>query len=352
VLGIGRSLVALASLSTLIATPTSTLFYRSPSFPDGFVCLPPTKHVLLPCATGGGGAWSLIWQLVLIAVLLVVVSGWRPRWTCIPHWLATFWFVNITPIPDGGDHLALVLSGLLIPLCLADDRRWHWTWKQTGQSPTARDAIGHLALVAIQIQAFFVYVHASVAKVVVAEWVDGTAIWYWSRQIAFGFPESIRPVTDELFSHTVIVAGVTWGSLFIEAFLVLAIVRGGIARYPALAIGLLFHLFIAITMGLVSFFLSAAALLTLTFGAPIASSMRSGVATALETWPRPATTKRSPNPTNPLTDKEEETCQIELNLSNDRVLAGTSHSSCESQPFSLPSSAPTSSSALSATKSR
>jgi len=124
-LGVARSALAFGSFMTLAATPRDVVFFPSPNFPHGFVCSPPTDVLVPPCLIGGT---STVWRYVLIVVFLVVAVGWRPRVTAWFHWFATLSFVTATPIPDGGDHLSLVLVTLLLPICVADDRVWHWHW--------------------------------------------------------------------------------------------------------------------------------------------------------------------------------------------------------------------------------
>src|SRR5699024_3242820 len=61
-----------------------------------------------------------------VVVLLVIASGWRPRWTALPHWWIAFSVFNSISIPDGGDQAAALLTLMLVPVLLTDPRRWHW----------------------------------------------------------------------------------------------------------------------------------------------------------------------------------------------------------------------------------
>lgn len=112
----------------------------------------------------------------------------------------------------------------------------------------------------------FVYLHASIAKFGVAEWADGTALWYWSRQQVFGFPEYLRAVADSLFSVGWIVASATYGVLAIEMFLGLAVCMARRWKALAMIIGFLFHLGIAVALGLISFAFSTFGLLVFGYG--------------------------------------------------------------------------------------
>src|SRR6185436_9949313 len=82
VYGLARTLLALGTLGTLLATPTGSLFCPTgglDSIPhcDGFramgvFCLAGSAHL----------GWA---RLATIGGLVVVASGWRPRLTCILH---------------------------------------------------------------------------------------------------------------------------------------------------------------------------------------------------------------------------------------------------------------------------
>ena len=77
---IARTLVAIGTLVTLVATPTSTLFYRSLNFPEGVVCGDPaTKAIALPCLMPGSQQGLM--RLLMIVGLLFVLTGYLPRWS-------------------------------------------------------------------------------------------------------------------------------------------------------------------------------------------------------------------------------------------------------------------------------
>ncbi len=112
----------------------------------------------------------------------------------------------------------------------------------------------------------FVYLHAAIAKFGVEEWADGTALWYWSRQQVFGFPEHLRALTDSLFSVGWIVGGATYSVLALEMFLGLAVLMSRRWKALAMTLGFVFHLGIALALGLISFLFSSFGLLTFAYG--------------------------------------------------------------------------------------
>lgn len=267
-IGLARTLLALGTLGTLLATEPATLM--SP-LANGLV--PPICQGI-----GRAGIWCVAPDLTVgrwlsVALLLLVVSGWRPRFTAVGHWYVSWSLIANATIQDGGDQVTGVLTLLLLPICLTDPRRWHW---QAAPAPTAATAtattetpamagpaapeppgigriVARIGLLLIQIQVAGLYLQASVAKLGVPEWANGTALYYWSNHSTYGSPPWLRPVTDLITHSPVGVAALTWGSVALEFALALAIVLNPAIRRVLLAAGLLFHGFIAIDMGLVSF---------------------------------------------------------------------------------------------------
>lgn len=248
--GLARTLLALGTLGTLLAT-------------DPVVLMSPLANGVVPPVCQGvaqAGVWCVTGDLavgrwVSVALLLLAASGWRPRFTALGHWYVSWSLITNVTIQDGGDQVSAVLTLLLLPICLTDPRRWHW--QPFAPTPSAVPGVGQVvarvALLLVQIQMAVLYLQASVAKLGVAEWADGTAMYYWSRHPSYGSPPWLRPVV-ELVTHSPFgVAAITWGSVALEFALALAIVLRPAYRRPLLVAGLLFHGAIALDMGLVSF---------------------------------------------------------------------------------------------------
>ncbi|MET9763122.1 hypothetical protein ABZ016_29465 [Streptomyces sp. NPDC006372] len=94
------------------------------------------------------------------------------------------------------------------------------------------------------------------AKLPHAEWADGTALYYWVNNYAFGAPYWLRPVLDVIVDNPVGVAAMTWGPLALEIALAAALLMPQRVRWMLLPAGILFHLSIAVVMGLWSFALA------------------------------------------------------------------------------------------------
>jgi antimicrobial peptide system SdpB family protein len=258
--GLARATLALGTLGTLLTTDPAVLM--SP-LSDGTV--PPTCRGM-----GGLGVWChapgtlAVGRWISVVVLLAVVSGWRPQITAIPHWYVSWSLIVNATIQDGGDQVAAVLTLLLLPICLTDTRRWHWQPSSPARSTSGLSHIvARVTLLLIQIQVAVLYLHASVAKMGVTEWADGTALYYWLHHPTFGSPPWLRPVTDLVTYSPVGVAMLTWGSIALEFSLAIAIVLAPRARRVLLILGLAFHGSIALAMGLTSFFAAMAGALLL-----------------------------------------------------------------------------------------
>ncbi|GAA2878614.1 membrane protein [Streptosporangium fragile] len=250
VYGLARTCVALCTLGTLLFSQASSLFrpvQGIPTFPFcqgisqySLFCLVPPDQLEVA-------------RFVAIGVLLAVVSGWRPRFTALPHWWITVSFQASASIPDGGDQISAVITLLLLPVALLDGRRWHWGPPAEVSNRLAASLVAWTTLFVIRLQVTGLYFQASVAKLSHAEWADGTGLWYWLNDSFFGMPDWARPVLQPILLNPVGVTAMTWGPLIIE----FGIALGMIARRPVrpylLASGLLFHLMIGLLMGLGSF---------------------------------------------------------------------------------------------------
>jgi antimicrobial peptide system SdpB family protein len=260
-LGLARTLLALGTLATLLAT-------------DPAVLLSPLANGAVPPLCSGPAGWG-VWCLapeqpqlgrwLSILVLVAVASGWRPRLTAVPHWYVSWSLTVNATILDGGDQVTAVLTLLLVPIGLTDPRRWHW--QRRPATPAAEIGNGQLAgwtaALLIQIQVAVIYLHAAIAKLGVPEWADGTSLFYWFRHPVFGAPSWLRPATELVTGSPFGVAAITWGTLVLEFSLGIALLLPVPARRLLLVSGLAFHGMIAVAMGLISFGLAMSAALLL-----------------------------------------------------------------------------------------
>jgi antimicrobial peptide system SdpB family protein len=252
-LGLARTVLALGTAATITTTSPSILMS------------PLANGVRPPMCTGvtNAGLWCMtgenlaLGRWLSVAILLVVASGWRPRLTAIPHWWVSWSLMVNATMVDGGDQITAVLTALLMPILITDRRHWHWQRPaDSGRDPGMRHVVARASLLLIHIQVAVLYFQASVAKLGVPEWADGTAMFYWSRDPAFGSAPWIRPVM-ELFTYSPYgVAFLSWGTIALEFTIALAILLGPAMRRALLIVGISFHALIAIDIGLVSFFMA------------------------------------------------------------------------------------------------
>lgn len=260
--GTARTLLALGTLGTLLATPERYLLSPIVGSVTPPACIGPARAALW-CVVPQTHRSLALW--VAVVVLAWAASGWLPRWSAVLHWWVSWSFISNLTVQDGGDQITAVLTLLLVPLLLTDRRRWHWQVAHEDihtASPT-RWVLAYAALGLIALQVAGLYLQAAISKLGVAEWADGSAMFYWFNNSIFGAPPYLKPLTNLLTGSPVLVVTLTWGSLAIEFALGIAIVLGRPAKRVLLLLGLVFHDTIALTMGLISFDLAMAGALLL-----------------------------------------------------------------------------------------
>ena len=247
VYGLARSMLALATLLTLLADSGERLFHPlvvddAGLFDRGAVVGASlfflARHHLLAA------------KVLAIVVLLLVIVGWRPRITALPHWWVSYSFAASASMVDGGDLVASTLTLLLLPVALTDTRRWHWTG--TGSAGVAASIAAQTGWMLIRVQIAVVYLFAAVLKFPSEEWSNGTALYYWWRNPSFGAPGFLRPLTEWL-GRTVLVVPVTWSVLLLELALAAALVAPLRFRARLLPVAILFHVGIALVHGMPTF---------------------------------------------------------------------------------------------------
>ncbi|MGV8911352.1 MAG: sporulation-delaying protein SdpB family protein [Rhodoglobus sp.] len=252
-LGIARTLTALTGLATLSFSSMDTLIRPGAGIDSSPNCAGPAE-ISAWCITPAGHSGGT--QLVCILILLVAASGWRPRITAIPMWWVLFSNQASFTTVDGGDQVAAVLALLLIPVSLTDARRSHWRDVPSvslGGGKLYAAVLARLTLVAIAVQVSYIYINACLSKLAVAEWLDGTSLYYWLQDPMFGPVGPLRQAADVMMLDPVLVAAATWGTLFLEFFLGIALFMSQKVKHLLLPLGFGFHLTIAVTMGLWSF---------------------------------------------------------------------------------------------------
>ncbi len=253
VYGLARTILALSTAMTLLANGTGVLFR------------PGSGQMEYPKCSGSGaiGIFCLVPQSSIewvrwlaILGLLVVASGYRPRFTGILHWWLSL-SLNLNAIVlDGGDAVTAVLTLLLVPLTLADRRKWHWDDDDAPTGTTVDDArriLARTTVLLIRVQVAGIYFHAAAAKFGVDEWSDGTALYYFFGSSFVGPSGVVAGLLKPLLANGTTLALMTWSVIVFEFALAAALVMEKRFRGWFLVAGIAFHVAIAVIHGITSF---------------------------------------------------------------------------------------------------
>ena len=258
VVGTARSILALGTLLTLVVNPISTLFHKT--F-DGKI-INPMLNPMIPLNKYNFfvlfGFENIIYMKWLaIIVLSITISGYFIKLTSILHWWICVSFLYFSSIIDGGDQIAAIISFFLIPLCLTDPRKNHWTITEPFESQ--KNIIGIFSIWIIRLQVAIIYYHASLGKFAVEEWSNGTALYYWLNHSVFGMPTYISMLMNRLLSNYLLMTVLTYSVIILEILIFLGLTASIRYRKILLYFAIPFHLLIIYFHGIFSFFFSITA---------------------------------------------------------------------------------------------
>jgi antimicrobial peptide system SdpB family protein len=264
-LALARSLLALAQLVFLLFTPDHALFVDEPGLPGGMQCAG-LRRASLWCAAGPGPDGLRLSRLVAVVVLAAAMSGYRPRWTCIPQWYVTFSLATAVTLPEGGDDVAMIVTLLLIPMSLGDDRLWQWHQPKGRLEPAWRGS-SYAAWWALRCQVAVIYANAAVSKLGAGRWRDGTAMFTVLVDPNDGLPLAARHAVAPALASGFVIGLLTWGVIAIELCIATCALSGRRGRRGAVVLAAFLHTGILLAMGLFSFALiMMGAVLTLCVG--------------------------------------------------------------------------------------
>jgi antimicrobial peptide system SdpB family protein len=265
VYGLARTILATGTFLVLTFNSTDVLFFSFASTnASGNFSI---KDIGLFYLLG----YNLLWlskTLSLIALSLVII-GWKPRLTGILHWYISYSFFTACPIIDGGDQVISIITLLLIPVTLLDQRKWHWNLPKHIYSQTTGEDFKRLftwsMFLIIRIQVAVIYFHSAIAKMEVTEWINGTDTYYWFVNPIHGAATWLRPFVYDVMSSASSVVLITWGTIILELILAVSIfmTRGKFTWKILLISGITLHFGIVIIHGLISFFCAMSASLIL-----------------------------------------------------------------------------------------
>ncbi|MFF7636959.1 sporulation-delaying protein SdpB family protein [Kitasatospora sp. NPDC008050] len=248
--GVGRTVLCLAELSVLLFTPAKALLVPVLGISDGPKC--GSVQALSAFCLGHHAIGAEYPRWLLVLVLAVAASGYRPRWTVLPQLWAVYSIATSISVPDGGESIALIVSLLMVPLAIADDRPWHWRPATTAPAPDLR-VLAFAAFCALRLQVAYIYLDTAISKFGVADWANGTAEYYFLRDNMFGVAHPLSGMFYALSRNTLVVVGMTWGALVMELAIAVCVLSSERWRKVGLALDIALHGMIIMTMGLWSF---------------------------------------------------------------------------------------------------
>jgi|SRR5690606_21712050 len=257
--GIARTLLAFGTIFSILPIHPDLLFNPTNILNPNYELLSLHKISIFYILRNN----LIIAKWVSIFILLVVASGYRPKYTSLFHWYISFSFCASSFVIEGGDQITQNLTLLLIPFFIFDNRKNHWLNEPNKFQTNSWTLIIYFI---IRLQACFVYLQASIGKLKVDEWRDGTALYYWLNNNFVGSPIIIRPIVNYLTTSPKLLTISTWSSIIIEFLLFMCISSFKKQRKYFLIIGFIFHAFIFIFFGLFSFMLAMFALLIIYLG--------------------------------------------------------------------------------------
>lgn len=263
-LAVSRSLLALATLTEILFTADSALFSDATGLTTGVHC-DGVRALSLWCLDGDVTGHVLISRIVAVSTLVVVVAGYRPRWTCIPHWYVTYSLTASMTVANGGDGAAAVLTLLLVPLCLGDDRVWHWAAPARPLGARWRGSAFAAQLV-IRLQLCIIYVTAAVSKLTDPAWRSGSAFYFAVNDPYLGIPTAASQMILPTLEAPWLIRTITWSVIAVQLLIALTIIGGHRMRAVAVALVVALHFSIIAVMALPSFGLIMIAFSLAAFG--------------------------------------------------------------------------------------
>lgn len=246
---IGRSLIALAELLTLVLTSwdnlTADVLDRAPSvYCDG------PRALSLFCL--GGNEPREIGKWIAVVITLLVISGLLPRYVSVLHvWVALSINASIS-LPDGGESVANFATLFIAIIAVADARLL--AWRVPAKLPGFRlRQVSYAASLALCAQMAGLYCESGLSKIAVPEWLDGSAMYFIIRDPYFGASGIAGDATRWLTNYPAGASLFTWGTILLECLIATFFLLPTVWKRYALTLVVVLHLGIAIVLGLWSF---------------------------------------------------------------------------------------------------
>lgn len=248
VYGLGRSIIALGTLTIFIFNDANYLFDEI-----ALKSISNSKFLLHEINFFGIIGYDNLGlaKMITVLILLCVISGFFQKITCLLHFWITYSFYNSAILLDGGDQIATILTFLILPLAVFDKRSNHW-YSVKIQS-TISKLIGHITFIIISMQVSYIYLNTAIEKIYkLEEWKNGTAIYYIANNNLFGMQEfalsALSPILNSRY-----VFFITWFIIISHLCLSYVLFLRRERKFNFLLLGISFHIIIAVFLGLYSF---------------------------------------------------------------------------------------------------
>lgn len=247
--GAARSFMALSLLLTLLFTDSGYIFISDEIQAENNIFIDINFFYIF--------GNMIVAKYLSIVILVCIIIGYLPQITGILHWWLCISFLFVSPVIEGGDQLNTIITFLLIPITITDNRKNHWNIQIANNRPKIK-ILAWLFYFLISLQVAIMYFQAGIAKLDVEEWVNGTAVYYWATHNIFGVNELSLDIVNYILSYKYIIILVTWGTILLEIvfFGWFFMKRNSWNWLLMLLLGFCFHIAIIFLFGLFSFFFS------------------------------------------------------------------------------------------------
>ncbi|ASN20164.1 hypothetical protein CGK93_11155 [Arthrobacter sp. YN] len=258
IIAVARSGLALSQVLTLLLTPAPYL-YSVPILgqPSTGQCTRALENVSLFCIASELS--DEVVQVLMIIGLIVVTSGFLPRFTSILHLWLSYSFAHTVALPDGGDTVLVFTTFFLVFISLPDNRLWHWSQGHSRSTTRfgAWQGISWAAHWALRIQVAYIYLHSALAKLSVENWSEGSALYYIVRGEFFGTANFLQSFVFFLTSVPIVALTLSWGTMIMEAVIAGTLLsRRPIVQTAGFVACVLLHVGIIMFIGIWSFALA------------------------------------------------------------------------------------------------
>lgn len=246
--GLARSIIALAQLSIILFTSAQARFPPIGDADPGPICEGITNASIY-CILGGSPV--ILSDIVVSTLLLFVISGFFPRYLGLVHYWATISISGSIALPDGGEAASQAVVFFMIFLSIADNRTNHWQATQTTHSRLK--AVSWAASWVLRLQIAWIYLNASVAKTAVSEWTEGSAVYYVVRDPLFGSAGPFGELFRDILEIPWVALTASWGAIVIEFSIAIFVLWSSKSRKLAVLLSVALHVGFIVMIGLWSF---------------------------------------------------------------------------------------------------